>query len=383
MRGCLNRSEAARYLARQVSPDLKRSPLFERHKALGARFVPFAGWEMPVQYEGVTREHQAVRTAAGLFDVSHMGELVLEGPGAAAATDRLVTNDVQKLPPGRALYTACCNEQGGILDDLIVYRLSETRVLVVCNAGNHAKIAAHFARETAGRCHHTDRSDDYALLALQGPRAQAVLERVHVDAAVAGLPRFGVLETTVAGVPVIAARTGYTGEDGFELFCAMGAAVTLWDALLDAGRELGIAPIGLGARDTLRLEARLLLYGNDIDESTNPIEAGIGWTVKLGKAEFVGRAALTRVKREGVRRNLVGFEMTGRGIARHGYAILGSDGQPVGTVTSGAPALTLGKSIGLGYVPVALSSTGTPLAIDIRGKVTEAVVVPTPFYKRT
>ena len=368
---------------RVVADDLKRSPLYERHKALGARFVPFAGWDMPVQYEGVTREHHAVRNAAGLFDVSHMGELFLTGEGAAAAVDRLVTNDVRRLPAGRALYTACCNEQGTILDDLIVYRLNETRVLVVCNASNRDKIRAHFATETAGRCEFADKSDDYALLALQGPRAQNVLERLGTDAALARLPRFGVADGQVAGVALIAARTGYTGEDGFELFCAMRDAGTLWDALLGAGKALGIAPIGLGARDTLRLEARLMLYGNDIDETTNPIEAGIGWTVKLDKGDFIGRGALERVKQHGLPRKLVGFEMTGRGIARHGYPIVDRSGKQVGHVTSGAPSLSLGKNIGLGYVPIALSETGTPLGIEIRAKVIEAVVVPTPFYKRS
>jgi aminomethyltransferase len=369
---------------RGVADDLKRSPLYERHKALGARFVPFAGWDMPVQYEGVTREHQAVRGAVGLFDVSHMGELFLSGDGAVAAVDRLVTNDVQRLQPGRALYTACCNPQGTILDDLIVYRLADARVLVVCNASNRDKISAHFARETAGRCDYADRSDDYALLALQGPKAQRVLESIGGADALARLPRFGVAEGRVAGVSVIAARTGYTGEDGFELFCRMGESGALWDALLAAGKDLGIAPIGLGARDTLRLEARLMLYGNDIDETTNPIEAGIGWTVKLDtKGDFIGRAALERVKQTGLPRKLVGFEMTGRGIARHGYPIVDRAGKAVGQVTSGAPSLSLGKNVGLGYVPIALSETGTPLGIEIRGKVVDAVVVRTPFYKRS
>jgi aminomethyltransferase len=362
---------------------LRRSPLFSRHQELGARFVPFAGFEMPVQYAaGVTREHQAVRSAVGLFDVSHMGELFLEGEGAETALDRLTTNDVRTLSPGQAHYTLACNERGTILDDLIVYRLDERRFMVVCNASNRDKITAHFAAETEGRCAFTDRSDDYALIAVQGPLARALLERLAAGPALLELPRFGVAEAHLAGVALIAARTGYTGEDGYELFCATSDAGTLWDALLAAGEPLGAAPIGLGARDTLRLEARLMLYGNDIDETTNPFEAGIGWTVKLGKGPFIGRDALSAVKETGVTRKLVGFEMIGRGIARHGYPIVDGSGRAVGQVTSGAPSLSLGKNVGLGYVPVALSKQGTPLGIEIRGKVIEAAVVPTPFYKR-
>jgi aminomethyltransferase len=368
-----------------VTENLRRTPLHARHAALGARFVGFAGWEMPVQYVGVTKEHEAVRQRAGLFDVSHMGELFFDGPGAAAALDRAVTNDIAKLAPGQARYTAACNEQGGILDDLIVYRLAAERFLVVCNAGNRTKMAAHFAEQSRGRCAYADRSDDYALLALQGPAAAQVVAALGADRALVELARFGVLETRLCGADVICARTGYTGEDGYELFCTLEAAGPLWDQLLAAGAASGIAPIGLGARDTLRLEARLLLYGNDIDESTNPYEAGIGWTVKLDKPELIGGAALQAVKREGVKRKLVGFEMVERGIGRHGYPILdpaSADGTAIGEVTSGAPSLSLGKNIGLGYVPSALSRVGTRLAIEIRGQRIAAEVVPTPFYKR-
>jgi aminomethyltransferase len=377
----LNRPKPVRYGASAVSELLRRSPLFERHKALGARFVPFAGWEMPVQYAGVTLEHHAVRSTAGLFDVSHMGELWLTGPGAEAALDRIVTNDVRHLRPGRAFYTVACNTFGTILDDLIVYRVDDQRFLVVCNASNREKIRGHFARETAGRCDFADRSDDYALLALQGPLCPQVMQRLGAPAAFLDLPRFGVTESQLATVKVLGARTGYTGEDGFELFCASADACTLWDALLLAGDALGIKPIGLGARDTLRLEARLMLYGNDIDESTNPFEAGIGWTVKLNKDDFIGRAALERITQQGIARKLAGFEMVGRGIARHGYPIVDTGGRPIGQVTSGAPGLSLDKNIGLGYVPLSLSKVGTALGIEIRGKVIEAVVVGTPFYK--
>jgi aminomethyltransferase len=362
----------------------RRTVLHDRHVALGARFVPFAGWEMPVQYAaGVTREHQSVRGAVGLFDVSHMGELFITGAGASGALDRLVTNDVGKLPVGRALYTPACNEGGTILDDLIVYRLGTDRLLVVCNASNRDKMAAHFARECEGRCTFADRSDEHALIAVQGPRAQALLERLEAPPELARLPRMGVAEGLLAGTPVIAARTGYTGEDGFELFCAPQQAGALWDALLERGQALQAAPIGLGARDTLRLEARLLLYGNDIDETTNPLEAGIAWTVKLDKGAFLGRHALLAVKERGLSRKLVGFEMVGRGIARHGYPIVDATEAPVGVVTSGAPSLSLGKNIGLGYVPIALSRPGSKVGIAIRGKTIDAVVVETPFYKRS
>jgi aminomethyltransferase len=360
---------------------MRRLPLHSRHAALSARFVPFAGYEMPVQYAGVTREHNAVRSAVGLFDVSHMGELFLSGPQAGAVIDGLVTNDVKRLTPGQALYTVACNERGTILDDLIIYRLADTRWMIVCNASNRAKISGHVARACAGRCDFADRSDDYALLAAQGPRAEALLRALGADA-VADLPRFGVLEAKVAGVAAIAARTGYTGEDGFELFCGVADAGPLWDALMSKGAALGIEAIGLGARDTLRLEARLLLYGNDIDETTNPYEAGISWTVKLGKGEFLGRAALQDIKRGGVARKLVGFEMTGRGIGRHDYPIVDGEGRALGRVTSGAPSLTLGKNIGLGYVPSDKAVLGSRIGVEIRGKVIDAVVVETPFYQR-
>ncbi len=343
--------------------------------------MPFAGWRMPVQYKGIKAEHEAVRTRAGLFDVSHMGELVVEGPEAALAVNTLVTNDVSKLEVGQALYTVCCNEAGGILDDLIVYRLEDDKVLVVCNASNREKIVQHVATKLPDGVSFRDVSDRWALLALQGPSAAAIIRDVGAPTTVTDLAPFRVSRVELAGVEAWVARTGYTGEDGFELFCANEDAVALWRALLSAGKPHGLEPVGLGARDTLRLEARLALYGNDIDESTNPFEAGLGWVVKLDGQDFLGRAALRAIKEAGVDRRLVGFEMTGRGIARHGYPIV-VDGKPVGTVTSGSPGPTVGKNIGLGYVPKALSRVGTTLGIEIRGKVVDAVIVRTPFYKR-
>jgi aminomethyltransferase len=367
---------------RRVNAPLLRTPLFDSHKALSARIVPFAGWEMPVQYAGIVEEHRAVRERAGLFDVSHMGELHLRGPQAEAVVDSLVTNDVGKLPVGKALYTTACNAGGTILDDLIIYRLGEGDVLVVCNASNRDKMAPHFAAHAKGRCDFVDESDATALLALQGPKAIDVLKAAGGSESLTNLVRFGVARGHVAGIDVLSARTGYTGEDGFELFVSNDKAPALWAAVLEAGKAVGIQPIGLGARDTLRLEAALRLYGNDIDETTDPWEAGLGWVVKLDGREFLGKAALVEKKQKGLTRKLVGLEMVGRGIARHGYNVVDGSGAVIGTVTSGSPAPSLGTNVGLAYVPVANSALGSPLLIDIRGKAIEAKVVTIPFYKR-
>lgn len=366
-----------------MTGELQRTPLYETHRKLGARLVPFAGFEMPVQYEGIVKEHHAVRQRAGIFDVSHMGELTLRGPQAVAVADFLVTNAVAKLAVGQALYTVCCNEEGTILDDLIVYRRGDEDVLIVCNASNRGKISAHVAAVASGRCDFDDQSDGTALLALQGPRAEAIVRAAGGDP-LADLGFFRSAEGQLAGVPCRAARTGYTGEDGFEFFCRNEDAPALWDALMSAGEPHGVAPAGLGARDTLRLEAKLCLYGNDIDETTNPFEAGLGWVVKLDHGDFIGRESLVAIKEAGIRRKLVGFEMVGRGIARHGYPIVDLERpqERLGVVTSGSPSPTLGKNIGLGYVPVAHSKIGTRFGVEIRGKVIEAVVVKTPFYKR-
>ena len=362
---------------------LRRTPLFDEHVALGGRIVPFAGWEMPVQYRGLVEEHRAVRAAAGLFDVSHMGEMVLSGEHAAAVVDWLVTNDAGKLVDGQAMYTVACNEAGTILDDLIVYRIESRRWLIVCNASNRDKISAHLRKAAENHCDFEDVSDQTALVALQGPKAFAILGLTGGDAAaLASLKPFHFRDAVVANVRCTVARTGYTGEDGVEIFCAPSDVQQLWRVLTDVGRPLGLEPAGLGARDTLRLEARLSLYGNEIDETTNPIEAGLGWVVKFAKADFVGKAALARVKAEGPARKIVGFEMTGRGIARHGYPLLDAGGKPVGVCTSGSPGPTVGKNIGLGYVPSAMAELGTKLSVDCRGKAVEAVVVKTPFYKR-
>jgi len=365
------------------SAPLLRTPLYDEHVKLGARMVPFAGWEMPVQYRGVTEEHKAVRTAAGIFDVSHMGQLLLRGEHAAEVVNYLITNDAKKLVDGQALYTCACNESGGILDDLIVYRVEATSWLIVCNASNREKIVAHFRKYAENHCEFEDASDRTAMIALQGPKALEIAALAGGDGpALAQLPNFHFRDAVLANVHTTVARTGYTGEDGIELFCAPEHAAQVFRVLIDLGRAHGLEPAGLGARDTLRLEARLSLYGNDIDETTNPIEAGLGWVVKLDKGDFIGRDALERVKREGPHRKLVGFEMTGRGIARHGYPLLDSQGVKVGVCTSGSPGPTVGKNIGLGYLPVAMSAIGTKFLVDCRGRSVEAVVVKTPFDKR-
>jgi aminomethyltransferase len=366
-----------------MSETLRRTSLYEEHKKAGGRLVPFAGFEMPVQYTGIVDEHVAVRTACGLFDVSHMGELEMSGEYAGQVVNYLITNDASKLVDGQALYTCACNEQGTILDDLIVYRAAQDRYMIVCNASNHDKMADVFRRAAENHCTFRDVTPDTALIALQGPKAFEVLARCGADAAKLGeLKSFHFRDAVVANVKCTVARTGYTGEDGVEIFCAWDEAPALWQHLMEAGKDLGIKPAGLGARDTLRLEARLSLYGNDIDETTNPIEAGLGWVVKMQKGDFVGRAALEKVKAAPLPRKLVGFEMLGKGIARHGYPLQDATGKVVGVCTSGSPCPTVGKNVGLGYLPTAMAEVGTKFLVDCRGRAIEAVVVPTPFYKR-
>ncbi|HZF56749.1 MAG TPA: glycine cleavage system aminomethyltransferase GcvT [Polyangiaceae bacterium] len=365
------------------SAPLRRTPLFDEHVKAGGRMVPFAGWEMPVQYKGLTEEHKAVRNAAGLFDVSHMGELILEGEYAAPVVNYLITNDASALEDGQALYTVACNEGGTILDDLIVYRISAIKWLIVCNSSNREKMAAHFRKAAENHCEFEDASDRMAMIAFQGPKALAVAALAGGDGPeLAKLGSFRFRDAVIANVRCTVARTGYTGEDGVEIFCTPDDAPQLWRTLLDLGRDQGVMPAGLGARDTLRLESRLSLYGNDIDDTTNPIEAGLSWVVKLNKGDFIGRAALQRVKDEGPTRKLVGFEMTGRGIARHGYTLRDQTGIRVGVCTSGSPSPTLGKNIGMGYLPAPMSAVGTNFLVDCRGRTVEASVVKTPFYKR-
>ncbi|MFN8091878.1 MAG: glycine cleavage system aminomethyltransferase GcvT [Vicinamibacteria bacterium] len=362
--------------------DLRRTPLYDIHKASGAKMVPFGGWDMPVEYSGLIAEHMAVRTAAGLFDVSHMGQFEVEGEGALAFLQRVTSNNVAKLVDGQAQYSALPMPSGCPVDDVIVYRRSERRYLVVVNASNVAKDWAWLLAQRPERCGLHDLSDQFALLALQGPKAEAILRALTpLDLASIGFYRFA--EGEVNGRPSIVARTGYTGEDGFEIFASPADAPALWRKLVEAGAPHGLLPAGLGARDTLRLEARMMLYGNDMDETTTLVEAGLGWIVSTdeAKGDWNGRAVLAAQKSGGAPRKLVGFEMVERGIPRHGYPVF-VDGQPSGTVTSGTFAPFLQKSIGLCYVPAARAAAGTPLEVEIRGRRVQARVVPTPFYKR-
>jgi len=357
---------------------LRRTPLYEEHRALGARMVSFAGHEMPIQYTGIVAEHRAVREAAGLFDLSHMGEFHFDGPGALAAVDRLVSSDIAGLQPGQARYGLLCNERGTIVDDVISYRTAPDHVLMVVNAANVEKDEAHVRKHLPRDVGFADRSADTALIAIQGPRASDILVKL-AGGGVAALPPFGVKSARAAGVEATIARTGYTGEDGFEVFVQNLDAVQVWQALLVAGRGDGLVPVGLGARDTLRLEARFSLYGNDIDETTGPIEAGLGWTCKLDK-DFVGRDAIAKQKSDGPKRKIVGLVVEG-GVARHGHDVT-SEGRVVGQVTSGTYGPTVAQNIALAYVPTELSKVGTALAVRIRDKDVPATVVKTPFYRR-
>ena len=358
------------------------TPLLDRHEALGARIVEFAGWQMPIQYAGILEEHRAVRAAAGLFDLSHMGELVVEGPEAGAGLAAALVTDPPALAVGRAHYSMICAPDGGILDDLIVYRLAEDRYMVVANASNARTVSDALAERLAGfSAVLDDRSLATGLVAIQGPRSIEILQPL-ADIDLGAIRYYGIAEGIVAGIPAQVARTGYTGEDGFELFVDVDKAGAAWDAVLAAGRDRGLVPVGLGARDTLRLEAGMPLYGNELDRGTTPFEAGLGRVVKLSKAgDFTGRAALEKAAADGPRRSLVGLALKGRGIARHDYPVLDADG-PTGVVTSGTMSPTLGTAIAMAYVAPRHAEPGTMLDVEIRGVRVPAQVVPLPFYKR-
>ncbi len=361
---------------------LKRTPLYEQHRAMGARLVEFGGWEMPVQYSSILEEHEAVRTRAGLFDVSHMGEFSAEGPGALAFLQYLVPNDVSRLAIGQALYTQLCLPNGNAIDDLLIYHLAEDRYMLVVNAGNIEKDFAWVEKQAKNfkDVQVTNQSDTTALLALQGPAAQDILQPLtHTD--LSSIKYYHFAPGAVNGIHCIISRTGYTGEDGFELYCAPEDVVSLWNDLLAAGKPHGLLPAGLGARDTLRLEASMCLYDHELTEQINPLEARLGWTIKFDKGDFIGRAALLKVKEEGLKRKLVGIELLERGVPRGGYTIYEND-QPIGVLTSGAPGPTVHKNIGMGYVDVAHAETGKAVQIDIRGRRTAAQIVALPFYKR-
>ena len=359
---------------------LKRTPLHPVHLEANARMVPFGGWDMPVQYTGVIDEHTTVRTAVGLFDVSHMGEVELTGPRALEVANRIITNDLTQAVDGQALYTAMCRPNGGIVDDLVVYRISSERIFICVNAANRDKDFAWIKEQAGGDCTVTNRSDEFAQIAVQGPKAVELVQRLTTtDLSKIGTYRFA--QGKVDGKEAILSRTGYTGEDGFELYVPSADGAPLWRTLMERGKDLGVKPAGLGARDSLRLEMKYALYGNDIDDTTNPIEAGLGWVVKLDKPDFVGKAALVEVKKTGPSRKLVGFEMVGRGVGRHGYPVL-LDGKKIGEVTSGPMGPSIDKAVGIAYVPAAQAAIGTRIDIEIRQKPVEAKVAATPFYKR-
>ena len=374
---------------------MRRTPLFEAVKAAGARLVPFEGWEMAVQFAGLVKEHNDVRQRCGVFDISHMGVLTLRGDGVKDEMQRLVPSDLFRIGPGEACYTVLLNDAGGIRDDLIIYdrgrrselgadlasggSVSETdELVVVINAGCAESDTAWIRSQLEPRgISITDRKEDGVLLALQGPEAPARLEAL-TGTSLAGLPRFGHRDLSVDGAAMFVARTGYTGEDGFELLLARETGIALWEKLLVEG----VSPCGLGARDTLRLEAAMHLYGSDMDTSISPLEAGLGWLVHLEMpVDFIGRSALERQTAEGVKRRLVGLKLQGRAIARHGYAVL-RNGESVGEVTSGTWSPTLKEGIALAYVPIEAAKIGTVLAVDIRGEAEPALVVKRPFYRR-
>ena len=340
--------------------------------------VPFGGWEMPVQYRGIVEEHRTVRSAVGCFDVSHMGEFEVEGPGALAALQRLTTNDVAALEIGQVQYSVLCYPHGGIVDDLTVYRLTAERYMITVNAGNIDKDWAHVTEGGGAGARWRNVSEATGLVAVQGPKAEALVGRL-ADVDVTRIGYYHFAQGRVSGAPTLISRTGYTGEDGFELYVGAGDTERLWHALLETGRADGATPIGLGARDTLRLEMRYALYGNDIDDTTNPLEAGLGWVVKPAKGEFIGREAIERVRAAGPARRLVGLEMTERAVARHGYPVV-KDGTAVGVVTSGSYGPSVDRYIAMAYVASAHAAVGTELGVEIRGQARSARVVKTPFH---
>ena len=365
-----------------MTETLLRTPLFDAHVAAGGQMVGFAGWEMPVQYagRGLVAEHAATRTAAGLFDVSHMGEIIVEGPGATETLNLLVTNDISKLEHGTAAYALLPHADGGTVDDLFVYRLEEERYLVCVNASNKDKDFAHMKKHAKNPALLHDRSDDFAQIALQGPKAAEILALVLPGDAL-GLPRNRIRVHSFHGADTLVATTGYTGEPGFEIYCPPEVATALWNELLAAGAPFGISPVGLGARDTLRLEMGYALYGHELDDTTNGFEAKVGWAIKLEKAGgFVGRDALVAIKAAGLRKKLVGLVMVDRGIAREGTPIV-RDGQKIGHVTSGTHSPNLKQAIALAYVPPELSALGTIVHVELRGEPRQAKVVSYPFVQ--
>lgn len=359
---------------------MKNTALTETHIALGAKMVPFAGYNMPVSYEGVNIEHETVRNAVGVFDVSHMGEFLITGPKALDLIQKVTSNDASKLVDGKAQYSCLPNDKGGIVDDLIVYKVANEKYLLVVNASNIEKDWNWISSKNTMEAEMKDLSEDYSLLAIQGPKAAAAMQSLtSVDLEAMKFYTFEVAD--FAGIDhVIISATGYTGSGGFEIYCKNEEVKQIWDKVLEAGAEFGIKPIGLAARDTLRLEMGYCLYGNDINDETSPIEAGLGWITKFTK-DFVNAEALAKQKEHGPEQKLVGFELDERGIPRQGYDIVDGNGQKIGTVTSGTMSPSLSKGIGLGYVPTVLASAGSKINIQIRKNAVPATVVKLPFYK--
>ncbi|MBB5325231.1 aminomethyltransferase [Anoxybacillus tepidamans] len=362
---------------------LKRTPLFSLYAEYGAKTIDFGGWELPVQFSSIKEEHEAVRTRAGLFDVSHMGEFEVKGKDSLAFLQKMMTNDVTKLIDGRAQYTLMCYEDGGTIDDLLIYKKADGHYLLVVNAANIDKDFAWLSEHRFGDVELVNISNEVAQLALQGPLAEQVLQKL-TDSDLSAMKFFSFADdVNVAGVKVLVSRTGYTGEDGFELYCRAKDAQTLWRAILEAGKEEGVLPCGLGARDTLRFEACLPLYGQELAKDITPIEAGLGFAVKTNKdVDFFGKEILKKQKEEGTARKLVGIEMIDKGIPRHGYAVY-ANGEPIGVVTTGTQSPTLKKNIGLALIQIKFTVLDTEVEVDIRGKRLKAKVVATPFYKRT
>jgi aminomethyltransferase len=359
---------------------LHATPLNAVHRKLGAKMVDFGGWDMPVQYSGILDEHNAVRKSVGLFDVSHMGEIEIHGPEAFALIDYLTTNAVGRLKIGQAQYSGLLYDHGGFVDDILVHKVADDRYFICVNASNQEKDYEYMAAESRHSAKVEFASDRYAQIAIQGPKGLATLQKLTTTE-LSAIEYYHFTDGEVSGTPARIARTGYTGEDGFEIYIAPEQAERVWDELMNAGREFGIKPCGLGARNTLRLESKMALYGHEIHASITPLEADLGWIAKLDKGDFIGKAALARQKEQGVTRKLVGFEMTGRGIGRDGYEVY-LDGAPAGWVTSGGPSPTLSKNIGLCYLPTDRAKPGQQIQIMIRNQPVDAITVPTPFYKR-
>lgn len=361
---------------------LKRTPLFETYKKYGGKTIDFGGWELPVQFSSIKEEHEAVRTRAGLFDVSHMGEIEVKGPDSLSFLQKMMTNDISKLQNGGAQYTAMCYENGGTIDDLLVYKMADEDYLLVVNASNTDKDYDWLAAHVEGEVTLKNTSVEMAQLALQGPLAEQILQKLaSEDLRQIGFFKFK-QNILIDGKKALISRTGYTGEDGFEIYCHKDDVVSLWEKILEVGTEEGVLPCGLGARDTLRFEAALALYGQELSPEISPLEAGIGFAVKLGKEEeFFGKEALKQQKEMGVPRKIVGLEMIDRGIPRHGYSVFSGE-QKIGEVTTGTQSPTLKKNIGLALVDKESVSLDTEIDVEIRGKKVKAKIIPTPFYKR-